>query len=117
MSSALEARWELEMIRIYCHVTPPTPDSVQNLVALGEAWQGVLHHDKASGFDRICWYASTQNGRLHRYSLNATKGRKHWIIEIGDERSLSKPPVVSRGTKSSTSILYNPAHNASQAAH
>jgi hypothetical protein len=96
LSSALEVRWQLEMIRAYCEATPPTPDSVQNLVALGEEWHGTLHEDRAREFNRIWWYASTRDGQLDKYSVNAAKGRKHWIIEIGNEQSLSQPPVLSR---------------------
>jgi hypothetical protein len=104
LASALEVRWELERIRAYCDATPPTPDSIQNLVPLGEEfggkeWRGTLHQGKPSGFDRIWWYAAVRNGKLDEYSVNAIKGRKRWIIEIGNEQSLLKPPVLSRATK------------------
>src|SRR5438034_10386444 len=80
LAAALEARWSPEMIRAYCRATAPTPGSVQNLVALGEEWQGNLHEKEAPDFDRVWWYASTRNGKLDKYSVNATKGRRHWII-------------------------------------
>lgn len=99
LASALESRWDLETIRAYCEATRPTPDSIQNLVALGEFWKGNLHEGKASGFDRVSWYAAVRNGKLEEYSVNATKGRKHWILEIGNQESLSKLPVLSRTTK------------------
>jgi hypothetical protein len=100
LASALEARWELELIHCYCEATPPTPDGFQNLVALGESWRGTLHEGTASGFDRIWWYASLQDGKLHEYSVNAAKGRKHWIVEIGDGETLAKPPALFRAAKS-----------------
>jgi len=101
LASALEARWGMEMIRAYCDAMHPTPNSIQNLVALGEEWRETLHEGKPSGFDHVWWYASTRNGKLNKYSVNATKGRKHWIIEIGDEQTLSRPPVLSRTSKPS----------------
>src|SRR5437660_5051760 len=55
LAAALEARWTLGMIQAYCNAMPPTPDSIQNLVALGESWKGGLYRDKASGLDRIWW--------------------------------------------------------------
>jgi hypothetical protein len=96
MAAALEARWELGMIKAYCNSTPPTPTSVQNLVSLGETWHGTLYEGKASGFDRIWWYASTQNGKLEAYSLNAAKGSKYWNIETGNPQWLYLAPVLSR---------------------
>src|SRR2546430_290911 len=79
LNSALEARWTPEMIRAFCNSTPPTSGSLQNLVALGPAWNGVLYKDLKTGFDSIWWYASTKNNKLDEYSLNATKGHKNWI--------------------------------------
>src|SRR2546427_11145347 len=58
LAAALQARWTLARIRGYCASTAPTPDSIQNLVALGEAWQGKLHENEASEFDPLWWYAS-----------------------------------------------------------
>src|SRR5690242_6114251 len=78
LASALEARWSLGTIRAYCSSTTPTPGSFQNLVALGKSWRGNLYENEASGFDRVWWYASTRSGKLDEYSVNATKGRKHW---------------------------------------
>jgi hypothetical protein len=99
LASALESRWSLESIQAYCNATAPTPDSVQNLVALGEEWRGNLHTNEATGFDRVWWYASTRLGRLDKYSVNATKGHKHWIIEIGNQQSLTRPPILSGASK------------------
>lgn len=92
LDSALRKRWPLERIQRICKVNPPTPGSLQNLVALGTVWDGELYGDQKTGFDRIYWYASVRSNRLDEYSLNATKGHQNWIVEIGDEESLSKPP-------------------------
>ena len=103
LAAAIQARWTLARIRAYCASTAPTSRGIQNLVALGEAWHGNLHENEASEFDRLWWYASTRSGKLDKYSVNATKGRKHWIIEIGNERSLADPPALSGGDKAGRS--------------
>jgi hypothetical protein len=97
LGSALEARWSLEMIRFHCDVVTPTPLSIQNLVVMGEEWRGSLYpyEAEASGID-ISWYASARNGKLEVYSLNAAKGRKRWIVEMGNQETLLRPPISSR---------------------
>jgi hypothetical protein len=93
---ALESRFQLRMIQAYCDVTAPTPESVQNLVALGESWHGVMYQGTNTGFDQIWWYASTVNGQFEAYSVNAKKGRKYWNIEIGTQETLHKAPFSLR---------------------
>ena len=87
MTAALETRWSIEMIQLYCRETATWPDSYQNLVPQPGSiiWRGELYRDKKTGFDSIYWY-----GNPDRFSINVKKGRKHWVIEIGQEGDLLK---------------------------
>jgi len=94
LDEALKKRWPPEMIRGLCNSTPPTPGSFQNLVALGPKWEGDMYAGEKTGFDRIWWYATLKDGKLDEYSLNATKGKKNWIVEMGTQRTLARPPIT-----------------------
>ena len=94
LGSALEARWSPQMLRAYCAANPPTPGTIQNLVARGEVWEGVLYEGKKSEVGRIWWYATAHNGKLGVYSLNVTKGGRHWLVELGGESLVDKPPLL-----------------------
>ena len=69
-------------------------DRAQNLVAYSQ-WEGVLYASIATGFDKISWYASIQNGRAESYSLGVNRGTDFWLLEIGDENTLTVPPEYS----------------------
>ena len=105
LNEALKARWPPDLIRAFCKSNPTTPSSFQNLVALGPTWEGVLYEGEKTGFDKVWWYASLVDGKLDEYSLNATKGRKNWIIELGKQQTLARQPFIrvdkTRGSRGS----------------
>src|SRR5690242_14582457 len=80
MSRALEERWTLERIRACCRESGPTPPNVQNLLIMGERWEGSLHRNTPSEFDRLWWSATVEHGELSKYSVNAKTGSKFWIV-------------------------------------
>jgi len=94
---ALETRWPLEMIRAYCSMVKPAPPYAQNLVADGDQrWEGQLYVGTNTSFDSIWWYAGVSGNSVKNYSLNATKGSNHWIIETcNDLTSFSHPVHLS----------------------
>ncbi|MBI1177456.1 hypothetical protein GC207_08460 [bacterium] len=96
LNSALMARWPVRLIGEYCRSVRSTPATFQNLVASGDYWENDLYRGEKTGFDRIWWYASLTNGMLDEYSLNATKGRKHWIVEFGNLQTLTRPPNIPK---------------------
>jgi hypothetical protein len=101
LTAALEARWSVGAIRSFCQLTPPTQSGTQNLVTMGNEWRGSLHGGKISGIDCVWWYADTQDGRFVNYSVNAAKGGKYWVVEIGNEQTLTNAPLVPNGDRSS----------------
>jgi hypothetical protein len=68
LTNALEQRWPLAAIRIYCIPERRHKPEYQNLVPNGPVWKGVLNPGESTGFDKITWYASTKNGRVNTYS-------------------------------------------------
>ena len=97
LSAVLESRWRVESIFPACNIVGPFPEDGQNLVTIGqETWEGVLYKGKNIGFDRIWWYASLKNGKLDKYSLNVSKGRTLWVLEIGDQKRLAELPWILR---------------------
>jgi hypothetical protein len=95
LTKMLEHRWPVAAIQMYCIPERRHNDAYQNLVAYSPRWEGVLHYGSATGFDKIAWYASTKNARADEYSLGAFRGKDFWLLEIGSEESVQKPPRFS----------------------
>jgi len=95
LTKALERRWPLNAIRIYCIPERRHNNAYQNLVAYSPVWNGLLYSGVATGFDKIAWYASTNKGRADQYSLGVNRGNDFWLLEIGDESTLQAPPEYS----------------------
>jgi hypothetical protein len=93
MAVALKYRWSLETIVAYCEKTEPDQAYMQNFVAFNR-WQGDLYANQSPGLV-IYWYASHEDGKLYKYILNAIKGDKHWVVELGDKEVLGKPFTFS----------------------
>jgi hypothetical protein len=95
VTALLEKRWPLEDIRKFAIPERRHNDGWQNLVAdTPEIWAGRLYCDKTAGFDSIEWYATTENGRVKEYSLDAIRGKDFWLLEIGSQASVQKPPDI-----------------------
>jgi hypothetical protein len=95
MTKFLEQRWPLDAIRAFCIPERRHNNMYQNLVAgfNGQAvWEGTLYRGTATGFDKIAWYANTENGRATVFSLGAKRGEDFWVIEGGSEESVKTPP-------------------------
>lgn len=95
LTKMLERRWPVVAIQEFCIPERRHNDAYQNLVAYGVVWKGNLHQGVATGFDKITWYATTRNDRADQYSLGAYRGKDFWLLEIGSEAGLQKPPDVS----------------------
>ncbi len=54
--------------------------------------RGELHQGRTNRISRVWWYASKGKGEQRMYSLNMIKGKRWWVVEIGDETTLSEPP-------------------------
>ena len=67
------------------------------MVSLGKEWHEDIHRDKVWRVDRIWWYADTNDGKSASYSLNAKMGHKRWIIEIGNQQTLTTAPLAPEG--------------------
>lgn len=93
LAHALEERWSMEAIRVACQSSSPTPGYVPNLGARTEGWEGDLHKDSLSEFDRLWWYAGILPDGTLLYSVNARKGKRFWIVEIGNQQVLAVPPL------------------------
>jgi hypothetical protein len=91
----LERRWPITAIQQYCIPERRHNNAYQNLVAYGVVWKGNLYQGVTTGFDRIAWYATTNNGRADQYSLAVYRGKDFWLLEIGSEGSVQKPPEFS----------------------
>ncbi|MEM8671801.1 MAG: hypothetical protein AAGG48_30060 [Planctomycetota bacterium] len=92
VTAMLEQRWSLDSIRTFCIPERRHNPAYQNLVAEGDTWEGQLHPHAETGFDRIFWYATTQDDRLAEYSLNVQRGTDFWLLEIGNLESLKNQP-------------------------
>jgi hypothetical protein len=90
LTEALEARWTIERLHTFCLTEKPVK-ALQNLVTMNGVWKGTLYQGNGD-LPNVWWYANVTNGFLDKYSLNMTKGRKHWIVEIGNQESLRQPP-------------------------
>jgi len=96
VTAALEARWSLEDMKIYCVPERRQNPLCQNLVTdVGVTWEGALYENVPTGFDSITWYGTAVDGRLHEYSLNASRGDDSWLLEIGNVKSFDRQPRVS----------------------
>jgi hypothetical protein len=95
LTKLLERRWPIAAINEYCIPERRHNDAYQNLVAFGIVWKGEIHQGVATGFDKIDWYATTKNGRADQYSLGAHRGKDYWLIELGWEGGMQKPPDFS----------------------
>jgi hypothetical protein len=93
-TKSLEERWSLEAIRKFCIPERRHDEAYQNLVAMGETWEGELYADKKTGFDKIFWYATVKNGRVATYSLNVSRGDDSWLLENVGREQMGRPPIV-----------------------
>ena len=92
VTKLLEKRWPISEIKKFCVPKRRFDPLLQNLVRDGEkVWTGTLYEGKETGFDKISWYANISGGSIESFSLNVSKGKEYWNIEIGDEESLTKP--------------------------
>lgn len=95
LEKLIEKRWPLWAIRTFCIPERRCDSGWQNLVTDTDVvWQGELYPD-AADFDKIEWYATTEDGRALEYSLNAHRGRDLWVIEICSEHYVAWPPDYS----------------------
>ncbi|HKP48171.1 MAG TPA: hypothetical protein VJT50_16340 [Pyrinomonadaceae bacterium] len=95
LTKALERRWPIAAIQTYCIPERRHNNSFQNLVAYGMIWKGTLHAGVNTGFDKVSWYATTTEGHVQDYSLEAYRGTDFWLLEIGDEGTLQASPHYS----------------------
>lgn len=95
VSAILEQRWSIDSIRAFCIPDRRHNEAFQNLVAFGNTWDGELYANTDTGFDRIFWYATTQNNILDEYSLNVQRGNDYWLLEIGNMRTTETPPQIA----------------------
>jgi hypothetical protein len=95
MTKFLEQRWPLAAIQAFCIPERRHNNGYQNLVAGFDGpvvWHGSLYLGVATGFDKIAWYANTKDGRATKFSLGVERGKDFWLLEIGAEESMKKPP-------------------------
>ena len=93
MTTFLEQRWPLNAIKAFCIPERRHNNIIQNLVADSDVvWHGALYSGRATGFDNIAWYANTEYGRATKFSLGVERGKDFWLLEIGSEKSVRKPP-------------------------
>ena len=95
LTKILERRWPVAAIQEFCIPERRHNESYQNLVAMGVVWRGNLYQGVPTGFDRIGWYANTKEGRANQYSLEVSRGKDFWLLEIELEESVQKPPQFS----------------------
>jgi hypothetical protein len=95
LTKMLEQRWPVPAIKDFCISERRHDDRYQNLVAFGVVWEGRLHQNAASGFDKIAWYATTKDGRAEQFSLGVSRGADFWLLEIGSEQTVQRPPNFS----------------------
>lgn len=99
-TAAIESRWPLATIGRFCSQGRRFWNGCQNLVAIphckqkGEIWEADLFKSAETGFDRVWWYATVCDNKIQTYSLNAQRGKDHWVIEIGDLARLAIPAEV-----------------------
>ncbi len=100
LSRALERRWPVSAIKEFCTPERRHDPEWQNLVPdSGVEWEEDLYPNSETGFDKIFWYANVEHGRATMYSLNARRGHDTWLLEIGDEELIRKPPDVTPDSK------------------
>ncbi len=96
VTAALEDRWSLDDIRTFCIPERRSNPLCQNLVTdVGETWEGTLYKEVPTGFNSISWYGTAVDGKLHEYSLNASRDDAGWMLEIGNVESFTKQPNVA----------------------
>tara|TARA_R110002049_G_scaffold274276_1_gene452207 strand:+ start:842 stop:1441 length:600 start_codon:yes stop_codon:yes gene_type:complete len=96
VTAALEARWSLDDINTYCIQERRVNPTCQNLVTdVGVTWKGVLYENVPTDSKSISWYGTAVEGRLHEYSLNASRGDSNWNLEIGNVNSFDRQPRVA----------------------
>jgi hypothetical protein len=95
LTKALERRWPLAAIRVFCIPERRHNPAYQNLVAESPVWKGVLYSGESTGFDKIAWYANIKKGRVDQYSLGVYRGKDFWLLDGGDEQTLQSPPDYS----------------------
>lgn len=94
MQAALEARWSPEMLLAFRKLNRPTPNTFQNLVATMPGWRGRLYEDRTNKVGMIQWHTSSRHGEFDEYSLNIYYKGWHWIVELGGQKSLARPPLM-----------------------
>jgi hypothetical protein len=102
MTTFLEQRWTLEAIKGFCILERRHNNRYQNLVAGADdpvVWHGSLYSGTATGFDKIAWYANTENGRATKFSLGVERGEDFWLLEIGSEESVKRRPAYLPDSK------------------
>ncbi len=96
LTKLLERRWPISAIETFCIPERRHNEAYQNLVADTKVvWHGTLHANVKSQFDKIDWYATTENGQAKEYSLNVTRGHNGWHLEGGNEQTVQHPPKVA----------------------
>jgi hypothetical protein len=91
LEALIAQRWPLWAIRTFCIPERRSAPEWQNLVQNDQPiWRGKLYED-AKDFDEIEWHANTENGRAVIYSLNARRGKDHWILEVCHENDVQQP--------------------------
>ena len=95
LTSLREQRWPIAAIQGFCLPERRHNNRYQNLVAFAPRWEGTLHNDVATDFDKMFWYATVKDGRADQFSLGVRRGKDFWLLEGGDEHSLQRPPEFS----------------------
>ena len=100
VTSYLENRWSLADIKKFAIPERRHNDAYQNLVIdTPTTWAGKLYCDQRTGFDSIEWYATVANGHVKEYSLEASRGKDFWLLEIGGPATARRPPIVEPDPK------------------
>lgn len=107
LARLLEARWPREVIADFCrpetrhnplYATPKLLGKTwkNGQLAPEARWEGRLHAG-APDLGEVTWRASVEEGRLHRYRVDVTRGEDHWLLDFGGAADLAQRFDSTRG--------------------
>lgn len=86
---ALEWRWNIDRISLFCRQNPPESIVGRQGAKLGEGdWTGQLHEGQKV-FSSIAFFVRVKDRKPVSFQIAARKGRKAWVLESG-------PPDILR---------------------